>query len=85
MKAKILVYVFPALILPAIHLAQAQQQKKIPRVGYLSASSAAEALFRTQPFRQGLRELGYVEGENLVIDFRYADGSSTVCPASRPN
>src|SRR5262245_48459459 len=74
MKVNVLTYVVVALILSVVHLAQAQQQKKIPRVGYLSASSAAEALFRADAFRQGLRENGYVEGKNLVVDFRYADG-----------
>jgi putative ABC transport system substrate-binding protein len=61
--------------------AEAQQPGKIPRIGYLSASSAAEALVRTDAFRQGLRELGYVEGKNLVIDFRYADGKFDRLPA----
>ena len=53
---------------------EAQQPKKIPRIGYLSASSAAEVSPRTEAFRQGLRELGYVEGKSLVIEFRYAEG-----------
>src|SRR5919106_6516263 len=55
--------------------AQAQQTTKIPRIGYLSASSASEAAPRTGPFRQALRELGYIEGKNLIIEFRYADGN----------
>ena len=66
-----------ALSLPA----QAQQPKKIPRIGYLSASSAAEALSRTEAFRRGLRELGYVEGENIVVEFLYADGKFDRLPA----
>ena len=53
---------------------EAQQPKKIPRIRYLSASSAAEVSPRTEAFRQGLRELGYVEGKSLVIEFRYAEG-----------
>ena len=55
-------------------LVSAQQPKKIPRVGYLSASSASEALVRTNAFRQGLRDFGYVEGKNLIVELRYADG-----------
>jgi putative tryptophan/tyrosine transport system substrate-binding protein len=64
-----------------VFFAEAQQPKKLPRVGYLSASSAAEALFRTEAFRQGLRELGYVEGKTLDIDFRYADGKFDRLPS----
>ena len=55
-------------------VAQAQQDRKIPLVGYLSASSAREALVRTDAFRRGLREVGYIEGKNLVLEFRYAEG-----------
>jgi ABC-type uncharacterized transport system substrate-binding protein len=50
------------------------QSKGTPRIGYLSASSASEAAPRTEAFRLGLRELGYVEEKNLVIEFRYAEG-----------
>ena len=50
------------------------QQKKVPRIGYLSASSASEASVRTPAFRRGLEELGYVEGKNLILEFRYAEG-----------
>jgi putative tryptophan/tyrosine transport system substrate-binding protein len=46
---------------------EAQQPKKIVRVGYLAAVSAAADAPRFEAFRQGLRELGYIEGENLVI------------------
>jgi putative tryptophan/tyrosine transport system substrate-binding protein len=59
-----------ALCLPA----EAQQSAKIPRIGYLSAASASEVAFRTEPFRQGLRELGYVEGKSIMIEYRYAEG-----------
>ena len=54
--------------------AAAQQPTRVPRIGYLSASSASEASVRTNAFRQGLRELGYVEGKNLILEFRYAEG-----------
>jgi putative ABC transport system substrate-binding protein len=60
---------------------EAQQGRKIPRIGYLSASSASEALSRTEAFQQGLRDLGYVEGKNLIIHFRYADGKFDRLPA----
>jgi putative tryptophan/tyrosine transport system substrate-binding protein len=69
MKAKFLVYALPVLILNTIHLAEAQQSKKVPRIGYLSSG-----LRRTEEFRQGLRELGYVEGKNITIEYRDAEG-----------
>src|SRR4029434_7188573 len=77
MKAKILVYALPALILATIHLADAQQPKKVPRIGYQSASSSGE---REEAFRQGLRELGYVEGQNILIEWRFAQGKPDQIP-----
>ena len=54
--------------------AHAQQPKKIARIGYLSVLSSASDAARLEAFRQGLRELGYVEGQNLAIEPRYAEG-----------
>ncbi len=53
---------------------QAQQPAKIPRIGYLAPASLSALAERTEAFRQGLRELGYVEGKNVVIEWRSADG-----------
>jgi putative ABC transport system substrate-binding protein len=61
--------------------AQAQQAKILPRIGYLSASSLAAIASRTEAFRQGLRELGYAEGKNIVIEYRYGDGKLDRVPA----
>ena len=72
MKAKILVYALPALLLTTIHLAEAQQPKKIPQIGFLS--SAAPSGTPYESFRQGLRDLGYVEGQNIAIEYRYGEG-----------
>src|SRR6185503_17783759 len=60
--------------------AEAQQPGKIPRIGFLSSLSPAVVSDRTQAFRQGLRELGYVEGKNIVIDYRYAEGKTERVP-----
>src|SRR5215467_9222554 len=54
--------------------AEAQQPKKIPRIGFLGGSSPSAISARIETFRQGLRELGYVEGKNIVIEWRYAEG-----------
>jgi ABC-type uncharacterized transport system substrate-binding protein len=81
MKAKILVYALPALILTIIHLAQAQQAKKVPRIGFLGGASASSYAVRIDAFRQGLNELGYIEGKNIVIEYRYAEGKLDRLPA----
>jgi putative ABC transport system substrate-binding protein len=60
------------LALPCIVAAQPAQH--VPRIGFLSGGSPAATAARVEAFRQGLRELGYVEGHNLVIEWRYAEG-----------
>ena len=55
-------------------IAEAQQPAKIPRIGILLAASASFFSARVEAFRQRLRELGYVEGKNIVIEYRYAEG-----------
>lgn len=52
----------------------AQQPKKISRVGYLAAVSAAADAPRLEAFRQGLRDLGYIEGQNMIIEYRHEGG-----------
>jgi putative ABC transport system substrate-binding protein len=59
-----------ALSLPA----QAQQAKKVHRLGYLSSIDAATHSTRSEPFRQALRQLGYIAGQNIAIEYRYAEG-----------
>ena len=54
--------------------AEAQQPTKVPRIGYLAGSALFSVSNRADAFRQGLRELGYVEGKNIVIEWRYAEG-----------
>src|SRR5262245_58155980 len=52
----------------------AQQPKKVPRIGYLTVAPLSANMARVEAFRQGLRELGYVEGKNVIIEWRSADG-----------
>ena len=54
--------------------ARAQQPKKIPRIGYLSALDPARESARAEAIRLALRELGYIEGQNIAIEYRYAEG-----------
>jgi ABC-type uncharacterized transport system substrate-binding protein len=56
-------------------LAEAQQPKKAVRVGFLVASSASVQESRVEAFRRGLRDFGYVEGQNITIDYRYGEGN----------
>ena len=55
-------------------IAEAQQPARIPRIGILAAPSAFFFSARLEAFRQRLRELGYVEGKNILIEYRYAEG-----------
>jgi putative tryptophan/tyrosine transport system substrate-binding protein len=58
----------------AAAVAQAQQPKKVPRIGHVDAGSPATTGHRAKAFVQGLRDLGYVEGENILIEYRWANG-----------
>jgi len=65
-----------AVLLAVGVIADAQQPKKLPRIGFLSAASSSAISARVEAFRQGLRELGYVEGKNIFIEWRFAEGKS---------
>src|SRR5918992_1104619 len=53
--------------------AQAQQPKKVPRIGYLAAVSPAADAPRKEAFRQALKDFGYIEGQNIFIEYRHED------------
>ncbi len=55
-------------------LAEAQQPKKVPRIGYLSTADPATDSARAEGIRLALRERGYIEGQNIAIEYRYAEG-----------
>ena len=67
-------WVFILVVVVSGTVAQAQQPKKIPRLGYLSGIDAATHSTRSDAFRQSLRELGYIERQNIIIEYRYAEG-----------
>src|SRR5574341_1166673 len=78
------VFVFICLLLAALLLTVsvgAQQPTKIPRLGYLTAASLSANQARIEAFRQGLHGLGYVEGKNIVIEYRSAEGKVDRLPA----
>ena len=71
MNKKIVVFLPITLILALVPPADAQQAKKVPRIGFLSGVFPSSISARVEAFRQGLRELGYVEEKNIVIEWRY--------------
>jgi len=66
------------LILVSVHLAEAQQPGKVPRIGYMH--SGAKPDVTDEAFQWGLRDLGYLEGKNIVLEYRYAEGKAERFP-----
>ncbi len=81
MSKKFILALLAAFILASVHLGEAQQPTKIPRIGYLAVGSLSTNPARREAFRQGLHELGYVEGKNIVIEWRHAEGKLDRLPA----
>jgi putative ABC transport system substrate-binding protein len=77
-----LVGIFALVVTLAIGgaVAQAQQPKKVPRIGYLSSFDAATESARSEPVRLALGERGYIEGQNIATDYRYAEGKRDRLP-----
>jgi putative tryptophan/tyrosine transport system substrate-binding protein len=75
MKTPIIGLALSAMLFVLCIPTQAQQPAKIPRIGYLVGSPLSPISDRTNAFRQSLRELGYVEGKNVVIEWRSAEGN----------
>ena len=61
------------VVLAVAVIAEAQQPKKVPRIGLLFPGSQSAFAVWTEAFREGLRELGYVEGQNIGLEYHYAD------------
>src|SRR5262249_48343994 len=80
MKKKITVLTLCAMLFALGFSAGAQQVKKVPQIGYISAATRPSMSARTEAFRQGLRDLGYVEGKNIVIEWRFAEGNPDRVP-----
>ena len=80
MKNKITVLTLCAMLFALCFAAEAQQPARIPRIGFLIASSPSTVAPRMDAFLQGLRELGYMEGKNIVIERRHAEGKQERLP-----
>ena len=79
MSGKIFFWILATVLLTNAYSVEAQPPK-IPRIGYLTAASLSDIAPRAEAFRQGLRELGYIEGKNIVIEWREAKGNRDKLP-----
>ena len=80
MKKKITLVMLAASILVCFQIAAAQQPNKILRIGYLSSFDPAGESARSEGIRLALRELRYIEGQNIIIEYRYAEGKIDRAP-----
>ena len=76
MKKKIAVLTLCAMFLALCNSADAQQTAKIFRIGYLDSGNAAGSAVLVDAFRQELSKLGWIEGKNITIEYRFAEGKS---------
>ena len=79
-KATVSSILVVVVLLTLAMIAEAQQPTKVPRIGFLNAPPTASIPARIEAFRQGLSELGYVEGKNIVIEYRSAEGKAEHVP-----
>ena len=73
MRNKFLVFVLTALFLAAVNPSHAQQAGKVLRIGFLDNSTAAGSAVLLDAFRQEMRKLGWIEGKNITIEYRFAE------------
>jgi putative ABC transport system substrate-binding protein len=77
---KTVVVLLIGFIIASIHVAEAQQANKVPHIGFLIVDSPSAALTRVEAFQRGLKDLGYVEGKNIIIEYRYAEAKADRLP-----
>jgi putative ABC transport system substrate-binding protein len=80
-KAGVLSILFVVVLLAVSVIAEAQQPKKVYRIGYLTPTEPANESIRSEAMRLALRELGYIEGQNIAIEYRYAESKPDRLPA----
>ena len=81
MSKKIILITLCSMLIAVVLPVEAQQPKKVPRIGFLSGASLSSVAARVEAFRQGLHEFGYDEGKNIAIEWRSADGNLDGVPA----
>ena len=80
MKKKITVLTLCAILFALCSSVGAQQPKKVPLIGYFSSTDPATETARAETIRLALRERGYIEGQNIAIEYRYAEGNRVRLP-----
>ena len=76
MRKNVICLTLCVMLLALCDSAGAQQPEKVPRIGYLASSDPATESARSERIRLALRELGYIEGQNIAIEYRYAEGKN---------
>ena len=84
-KRKLGSFALFALLFALCVPAEAQQPKKVHRIGYLSTNDPADESTRAEAIRLALRELGYIEGQNIAVEYRYAEGKRERPLSLRPS
>ena len=74
------IFAWLAFAVAGLSSAEAQQLKKIPRIGILVTSSSSQNSQRIEAFQRGLRELGYLEGKHILVEYRYGEGKPERLP-----
>jgi len=74
MNKKLVIWLLATVLLTTAPLADAQQPKKVPRIGFVRAADAATDSTSAEAIRLALRERGYIEGQNIATEYRYAKG-----------
>ena len=74
MRRNVYGFTLCAMLFVLCFSAEAQQTKKVPRIGYLTPAEPARESTRAEAIRLALRELGYIEGQNITFEYRYAEG-----------
>src|SRR5205809_7644544 len=80
MKQRIFALALCGMLFELCSSAEAQQPKKVPRIGYLSSQHPATESTRAEAIRRALRERGYIEGQNIAIEYRYTEGKVDRAP-----
>ena len=80
MTRKIFCLALCALLFALCFSAEAQQTKKVPRIGYLYQGDRISDSTRIEAIQRALRELGYIEGQNIAIEYRYTEGKRDLAP-----
>ena len=79
-RKKFLLFVLATLFLATVNPTHAQQAGKVFRIGFLDNSTASGSAVLVEAFRQELNKLGWIEGKNITIEYRFADGKNERLP-----